>query len=420
MRSSRVTAALVVLSCVALQLLLLACPLSALPSSARHERVKPPSLSFSNPSPITQSVTSIPPTRTPLGVNAAVDPAIDCPLKTFAASFASYLQPQGHPVIGNWTEEVVEALRLPRICNITVDDVPPPPFLRPPTLPPLTPSACQFKAYVDHINGDDSNPGTLERPWKEAKNAVSRSRARLPPDSSACIFLRAGSYFWGDHTERFGSRYESQVGSLSLLAVDSGLTLAAYNGEEVIFSGGVNITGTLKWTVYKQTPKGPIMMAKLPASTLSLDWNNFNELYIDDFAAIRAKYPNGDPFTTGRHTDPTGYVEGADSWIPPDKSIPSAVEIHVSEPLPNSTFFPEFQVSKTGAEHGRTSLYDPSGRCLTVCDVSLYVSRKIGVEGTVRNFDPPHSYWGLANPPVSHPTHYNARPERPNDAPMMD
>ena len=123
-----------------------------------------------------------------------------------------------------------------------------------------------------------------------------------------------------------------------------------------MFSGGVNITGSLQWSLYKQTAKGPIMMAKLPASTLSLDWNNFNELYIDDFAAIRAKFPNGDPFTTGRHTSPTGYVDGAASWISPDSSIPPAVEIHVGEPLPNSSFFPEFQVSEMGRGGGQLTL----------------------------------------------------------------
>ena len=223
MRSNGVTLALMVWLCVGLQLSLLTLTLSALPSSVRHQRVHSPILS---PNPSAPSG----PLSRPLGQNPAVDPTIDCPLKAFAATFASYLQPQHHPVVGNWTEEVVDALRLPTLCNVTVNDLPPPPFLRPSTLPPLDPSACKFVAYVDHINGDDSNPGTLERPWKEAKNAISRSRARLPPDSSACIYLRAGSYYWGDHTERFGSAYESQVGSLSLLAVDSGLTLAAYNG----------------------------------------------------------------------------------------------------------------------------------------------------------------------------------------------
>ena len=89
--------------------------------------------------------------------------------------------------------------------------------------------------------------------------------------------------------------------------------------------------------------------------------------YIDDWRAIRAKYPNGDPFIYSRITQPTGYVNGAASWIAHDPSIPPATEIHVSNPLPPSSFFTGFE---------------------------------LGVEGTVREFDPPSSYWALANPPA--------------------
>ena len=88
---------------------------------------------------------------------------------------------------------------------------------------------------------------------------------------------------------------------------------------------------------------------------------------MDDWRAIRAKYPNGDPFTTSRVTEPTGYVDGAASWVGPDRSIPPSVEIHVSQPVPDySVYFPQFQ---------------------------------LGLEGTVLHFDPPHSFWGLRNPP---------------------
>ena len=279
-----------------------------------------------------------------MGTNLAVDPAIDCPLKTFAASFAAYLQPQQRPNVGNWTIETVEAMRLAAICKLTVADIPPPPFIRSPTVPPQRPSNCQFLAYVDAVSGDDSNPGTLEQPWKDVQTAVARSRGR-PPETSACIYLRRGSYFWGGHKERYGSQFESQVGGLSLNAVDSGLTLSAYEGEEVIFSAGVSLTSLLQWSLYKTTPAGPIMQAKVPAG-VDVAWEHFNELYMDDGAAVRAKFPNGDPFKTGRHTNPTGYVNGAAKWFGPDRSIPPALEIHVGQPTPNSTFFPDFQVSQ--------------------------------------------------------------------------
>ena len=218
---------------------------------------------------------------------------------------------------------------------------------------------------MDGVKGDNTNPGTLASPWKEIIYAVAQSRGR-PAGTTACIYMRAGQHWFGDHRENFGLPYESQIGSLSLTAIDSYLTLSSYNGEEVVFSGGVDLSSSLQWSQYKTVPAGTIMQAKLPAS-VDVAWEHFNELYIDGSAAIRAKYPNGDPFTTGRSTNPTGYMDGADKWIGPDKTIPPAVEIHVATPAPNSTYFPGFQ---------------------------------IGLEGTVKDFDPPHSYWGLANPPV--------------------
>ena len=298
-----------------------------------------------------------------LGVNRLASADVDCPLKVYAAQFASYLQPQRHPHVGNWTEATVEALQLPSLCKLRAADIPPPPFIRPSTVPPAAPRSCSWLRYVDGTNGNDSNPGTLESPWRDVARAVGQSRTR-PPRTSACIYVRAGVHWFGDHKENYGLRYESQTGALSLTAADSGLTLSAYENERVVFSAGLPLTG-LQWTTHAKTAAGTIMKAQLPDS-VDASWDHFNELYVDGNAAIRAKFPNGDPFTTGRHTNPTGYVEGADSWIAPDSSIPPAAEIHVSQPAPNSSYFPQFQ---------------------------------IGVEGTVRDFEPPRSYWALANPP---------------------
>ena len=126
---------------------------------------------------------------------------------------------------------------------------------------------------------------------------------------------------------------------------------------------------SLHWQVYQNTEVGTIMQTKLPPS-IAADWPHLivlNELFVDDWRAVRAKYPNGDPFTTSRVTEPTGYVDGAASWIAPDRSMEPAVEIHVSQPVPDYTvYFPQFQ---------------------------------LGLEGTVRHFDPPHSFWALRNPP---------------------
>ena len=256
-------------------------------------------------------------------------------------------------------------MTLPTLCNFTGDDIPAPPFHRPSTLPPsvAAPPACDWTRYVDGAKGNNSNPGSLTSPWEEIVYAVGQSRLRSTTAVRACIYIRGGFHNFGDHHEQMGGTFESQMGALALTPHDSNLTLSAYMGEEVVFSGGVQLD--LQWSTYRTTPVGTIMQAKLPASMV-VDWDHFNELFIDDWRAIRAKFPNGDPFLTSKLTSPTGYVSGAASWVGPDPHIPPATEIHVSVPAPESKYFPQFQ---------------------------------IGLEGTVRNFDPPHSYWGLAKPP---------------------
>ena len=294
---------------------------------------------------------------------------MDCALKTFAAQFAGYLQPAAWPHATNWTSATVQALQLPSLCSVSDSDIAPPPFRRPSTIPvrALAPPACDWTRYVDGVNGSPSNDGSLASPWKDVVYALSQSRTRPTTLTRACIYVRGGPtqppHWFGDHQEQMGRMFESQLGAIALTAADSNLTISAYQGEEVVFSGGVPLD--VQWSVHQKTAAGTIMKATIPDS-VAVNWDNFNELYIDNWRAIRAKYPNGDPFLYSRLTQPTGYVDGAQSWITPDPAIVPATEIHVSDPMPRSKYFPQFQ---------------------------------IGLEGTVSDFDPPHSYWALANPP---------------------
>ena len=53
---------------------------------------------------------------------------------------------------------------------------------------------------------------------------------------------------------------------------------------------------------------GDVYVADLPAGTVE-----FDQLFVDGKREIRAKYPNGDPETTGLHTANTGYIS-AGEW----------------------------------------------------------------------------------------------------------
>jgi hypothetical protein len=98
----------------------------------------------------------------------------------------------------------------------------------------------------------------------------------------------------------------------------------------------------------------------------------FTSLFLNGRRAVRARYPDGNPETMGLHTNPTGYVSSAVSWLPPAQK-PPAEEIHIDSPQRNGTHFPQFTLA---------------------------------VGGPVDVFDPPESYWGTADPVGGEATTY--------------
>jgi hypothetical protein len=80
---------------------------------------------------------------------------------------------------------------------------------------------------------------------------------------------------------------------------------------------------------------------------------------------IRARHPNGDPETSGLHTNPTGYMSSESAEWLPEVGTPPAREVLV-QGLRNGSLFPNFQT---------------------------------GIGGPASVFDPPVSYWATASPP---------------------
>jgi len=92
---------------------------------------------------------------------------------------------------------------------------------------------------------------------------------------------------------------------------------------------------------------------------------SFTSLIVNQRRAVRARWPNANPETQGLHTTPSGWCKKFEAYLPP-KEFPAATEIHISSPSRNRSHFKEFQ---------------------------------IGVGGTLSQFHPPESFWGLADPP---------------------
>ena len=90
---------------------------------------------------------------------------------------------------------------------------------------------CQASEYFVSLTGDDSNPGTIDKPWKHVQKAVDTVK---PGDR---VTIREGKY--------------SEEVSISDLHGDQDhkYIFRAYPGEIVVFDGTMLLTGS--WKKYK-------------------------------------------------------------------------------------------------------------------------------------------------------------------------
>ncbi|MCU0462695.1 MAG: right-handed parallel beta-helix repeat-containing protein [Bacteroidales bacterium] len=149
------------------------------------------------------------------------------------------------------------------------------------------------KFYVS-LNGNDSNKGTIDRPFAtlEAAQKAVRDAKKNNLNRPVEVVIREGIYYLQQ--------------TLELKPEDSGtkeapVTWLAAENERVILSGGRIISGMWKkdydgkiWYVDLPSTKGwirevtqPEVYQKLPIGS----WH-FRQLYIDEKKAIRARFPN--------------------------------------------------------------------------------------------------------------------------------
>ena len=347
-------------------------------TSATERRRQRPGLNLATPSP---SSSPSPPSWTPHSIasspaplplssplhpshgtvnNLHLDPAVDCALRSFAIEVVTALQPS--TAWANWTALTQSAFQMGQ-CNVTIEPQPSPTaaFASRPTparAEQVGLNECEVEVFVDADQGEDSNDGSESTPFASLPHALTRLRTLRSPTTPACITLRGGRHYLGALAP---SSPRSRDGGLHLTPADSNLILRPYGSEAVTLSGGFPLPA-LNWTEYTKTAAGSVMQAKIPAN-YPLP-STFNELYIDGVAAVRAKYPNGNPYFHGLYSDPSGYIESAASWLP-RKSFPPSIPIHIADPNRNGTVF---------------RYYD------------------LGVEGGASVFDPPTNFWSVANP----------------------
>jgi hypothetical protein len=298
----------------------------------------------------------------------------DCALRAFTIKMAAYIAPTASKI--NWTTLSQSALQMNQ-CNSTAYTTYQPsnsvkPFK---TAPEMTKGACHHTVFVHDLKGDDLFDGTFEKPMKTIQSALSLTRtlrAIHGNNSTLCITIRGGTYYLGTNA----TTSSSQIGAIALTSNDNNIVIENYQNERVVLSGGTLLE--LQWSVHAKTSAGgTIMKAQVP---LSVNLEQFNELYIDGIRAIVAKYPNGDPSTKGLYANDTGFSNDSQSWI---RSLFSpGADIHVQAPNRSGTAFPNYHL----IVGGRASVFNPPR--------SFWVGYGIPRGFTVKNGALPHlSNW---------------------------
>ena len=213
-----------------------------------------------------------------------VDTSLDCELRNLAYQYAQKLLPQYGSL-----KAVYDALQLNN-CDINLSSgklYKPRPFLY------QSYKEGAVEIYVDAVNGNDNNAGDISHPLQSLVKAIELFRSQVVR-SPTTIYLRKGTYYL-EQTVRLDS-------------TDSGLTIAGYKDEAPVISGG-------KLYKFSWKPYRSMLYPDLKMFVTDLTDQSplpFNQLFIDGRRAVRARYPNGNPETTGLHTDPTGYFSAAE------------------------------------------------------------------------------------------------------------
>jgi len=123
-------------------------------------------------------------------------------------------------------------------------------------------------------NGNDANPGTLDKPFASLQRAQQAAR-KVAGREAVAVMVRAGTYYLPE--------------TIVLDAADSGtkdapVVYQAYRKEQPVISGGIQMRN-LKWEPYKDG----IMRAKLPAGFTT------DQLFVNGESQPLARYPNIDP-----------------------------------------------------------------------------------------------------------------------------
>lgn len=210
---------------------------------------------------------------------------------------------------------------------------------------PIIEDETIFTVYVDPINGNDANNGTISSPYKTLKYALTMTREQKSNTLNKQIILRKGISF-----------IENTI-NLSPTTFDNNLLIRGYPGEEAWISGGIFLdTKKLKWTRY-QTKNSSQNIWKTNLSSLQNQFFNgsIGSLFTDEphSRLIRARYPNGDYSFTyhgNQYINPSAVIEWWLAYGDPPQQIFKNLSCQLTDPCLNHSI--EWQYNLYSAGYG--------------------------------------------------------------------
>ena len=209
----------------------------------------------------------------------------------------------------------------------------------------------QKKIYVDQ-RFSKSSDGSFEAPFKTVGEAIDHSRTTPFKNSLKIIIIRAGTYYLSE--------------TIQLSTRDSNMVIRNYKNERVILSGAVLLKNA-KYKFENLVKKHQNLILNTQTKMMELDDDiierikEINQngilsaLFINDKPAVRARYPNADPRTSGIHTWPleqgTGFLRRPAKYlIGASRKTDEVIETRSIRPKTEE--FPGYRVGWGGSADG--------------------------------------------------------------------
>eukprot|EP01084_Bolivina_argentea_P309825 535953_1 len=270
----------------------------------------------------------------------------DCPMRQLALEFAQEIQPW---LTNKQLKDIADALNgaeEANHCNVssTIQEK----HSQNPIWNDLTIDPKHFDEnyiFVDYINGNDKNNGSIDYPLKYLETAILKFRQRKKTNPKRYIILRNGKHYLNN--------------TIYLNSNDNHLIITNYNNELAEISGSKPLN--CDWKLYKNGQNGKnIYQCQITNNSII----NFTGLRVNGTRGIRARYPNANP-----EIDGFGSTLRASSWYP--SKLPTKPDQTINPktyPIRNDT---------SGGEGG-----DP-----------YFWYYNLGMGGPCKYFDPPAGYW---------------------------